>query len=68
MLTLNKCHEAFWLGNLKNRDIQGQEIMSQQSAAEEPAGEEEDEDEEMDADDDDDNDAEVSHHTQVTSK
>ena len=54
MLTLNKCHEAFWLGNLKNRDIQGQEIMSQQSAAEEPAGEEEDED-------DDDDDAEVSH-------
>lgn len=60
MLTLNKCHEAFWLGNLKNRDIQGQEIMSQQSAAEEPAGGEEDEVEEMDEDDDDDN-AEVSH-------
>jgi len=60
MLTLNKCHEAFWLGNLKNRDIQGQEIMSQQSAAEEPAGEEEDAVEEMD-DDDDDDDAEVSH-------
>lgn len=60
MLTLNKCHEAFWLGNLKNRDIQGQEIMSQQSAAEEPAGGEEDEVEEMDEDDDDD-DAEVSH-------
>lgn len=61
MLTLNKCHEAFWLGNLKNRDIQGQEIMSQQSAAEEPAGEEEEEVEEMDEDDDDDDDAEVRH-------
>ena len=60
MLTLNKCHEAFWLGNLKNRDIQGQEIMSQQSAAEEPAGEEEEEVEEMEEDDDDD-DAEVRH-------
>lgn len=66
MLTLNKCHEAFWLGNLKNRDIQGQEIMSQQSAAEEPVGEEEEEVEEMEEDDDDD-DAEV-RHTQVTPK
>ena len=45
MLTLNKCHEAFWLGNLKNRDLHGQEISSQQAAAEEPA-EEGDEDEE----------------------
>lgn len=66
MLTLNKCHEAFWLGNLKNRDIQGQEIMSQQSVAEEPVGEEEEEVEEMEEDDDDD-DAEV-RHTQVTPK
>ena len=54
MLTLNKCHEAFWLGNLKNRDIRGQEISSQPSAAaEEPAGEEE-EAEEVEEDDDDD--------------
>jgi Fanconi anemia group D2 protein len=22
MLTMNKCLEAFWLGNLKNRDLQ----------------------------------------------
>ncbi|EDV26134.1 uncharacterized protein TRIADDRAFT_55926 [Trichoplax adhaerens] len=28
MLTVNNCHEAFWVGNLKNRDIQGQEILS----------------------------------------
>ncbi|XP_022805734.1 Fanconi anemia group D2 protein-like [Stylophora pistillata] len=56
MLTLNKCHEAFWVGTLKNRDIHGQEIMSQQSAAEEPA-EEEEENEEMEDDDDDDDDA-----------
>ena len=56
MLTLNKCHEAFWLGNLKNRDIHGQEISSQQSAAaEERTGEEEEEDEqEVEEDDDDD--------------
>ncbi|XP_058144536.1 Fanconi anemia group D2 protein isoform X2 [Dasypus novemcinctus] len=31
MLTLNNCREAFWLGNLKNRDLQGEEIMSQNS-------------------------------------
>lgn len=59
MLTLNKCHEAFWLGNLKNRDLHGQEISSQQAAAvaeeEEPAeeGDEEEEEQEMEEDDDD---------------
>ena len=57
MLTLNKCHEAFWVGTLKNRDIHGQEIMSQQSAVEDPAEEEEEEGEEMEDDDDDDDDA-----------
>ncbi|KAK6167722.1 hypothetical protein SNE40_021685 [Patella caerulea] len=31
MLTVNKCHEAFWMGNLKNRDLQGEEILSQAS-------------------------------------
>lgn len=31
MLTLNSCREAFWLGNLKNRDLQGEEIISQNS-------------------------------------
>lgn len=57
MLTLNKCHEAFWLGNLKNRDLHGQEISSQQAAAEEPAeegDEEEEEEQEVEEDDDDD--------------
>ncbi|XP_023244637.1 Fanconi anemia group D2 protein-like isoform X1 [Centruroides sculpturatus] len=29
MLALNKCKDAFWLGNLKNRDLQGVEILSQ---------------------------------------
>ncbi|KAM9324354.1 Fanconi anemia group D2 protein [Gastrophryne carolinensis] len=29
MLMLNNCQEAFWLGNLKNRDLQGEEILSQ---------------------------------------
>ncbi|KAM6162731.1 Fanconi anemia group D2 protein [Erethizon dorsatum] len=31
MLVLNNCREAFWLGNLKNRDLQGEEIVSQDS-------------------------------------
>ncbi|XP_032503885.1 Fanconi anemia group D2 protein isoform X6 [Phocoena sinus] len=31
MLILNNCREAFWLGNLKNRDLQGEEITSQNS-------------------------------------
>nr|XP_039256408.1 Fanconi anemia group D2 protein-like [Styela clava] len=29
MLALHNCQEAFWLGNLKNRNIQGEEILSQ---------------------------------------
>lgn len=29
MLVLNNCREAFWLGTLKNRDLQGEEIISQ---------------------------------------
>uniref|UniRef100_A0A672Q6K7 Fanconi anemia group D2 protein-like n=1 Tax=Sinocyclocheilus grahami TaxID=75366 RepID=A0A672Q6K7_SINGR len=33
MLTLNHCQEAFWLGNLKNRDLKGEEILSQKSQA-----------------------------------
>ena len=53
MLTLNKCHEAFWLGNLKNRDLHGQEISSQQAAAEEPAEEGDEEEQEVEEDDDD---------------
>ncbi|XP_006739054.1 Fanconi anemia group D2 protein [Leptonychotes weddellii] len=31
MLIFNNCREAFWLGNLKNRDLQGEEIKSQNS-------------------------------------
>ncbi|XP_043933530.1 Fanconi anemia group D2 protein isoform X2 [Protopterus annectens] len=34
MLTMNNCQEAFWLGNLKNRDLQGEEILSQSSQQE----------------------------------
>lgn len=31
MLAFHNCQEAFWLGNLKNRNLQGEEIMSQLS-------------------------------------
>ncbi|KAG1702372.1 Fanconi anemia group D2 protein [Nymphon striatum] len=31
MLAANKCMDAFWLGNLKNRDLQGEEIITEQS-------------------------------------
>ncbi|KAM4653984.1 Fanconi anemia group D2 protein isoform 3-T3 [Amazona ochrocephala] len=51
MLAFNRCQEAFWMGVLKNRDLQGEEILSQasggsgsdeedsaESPAEEPSG------------------------------
>ncbi|KFZ57605.1 Fanconi anemia group D2 protein, partial [Podiceps cristatus] len=31
MLVFNHCQEAFWVGILKNRDLQGEEILSQAS-------------------------------------
>ncbi|XP_066963666.1 Fanconi anemia group D2 protein isoform X1 [Macrobrachium rosenbergii] len=47
MLVLNKCSEAFWMGNLKNRDLKG-EILSQSIREESEAedGEEEEVEEE----------------------
>uniref|UniRef100_A0A1S4KK89 Fanconi anemia group D2 protein, putative n=1 Tax=Ixodes scapularis TaxID=6945 RepID=A0A1S4KK89_IXOSC len=33
MLTNNRCQDAFWVGNLKNRDLKGAEILSQTTAA-----------------------------------
>ncbi|XP_029948588.1 Fanconi anemia group D2 protein isoform X2 [Salarias fasciatus] len=64
MLTLNNCQEAFWMGNLKNRNLKGEEILSQRSQGsdeEEEEGEEqplsplqeESEDETLDSDADD---------------
>ncbi|KAM8913890.1 Fanconi anemia group D2 protein isoform 2-T6 [Spinachia spinachia] len=43
MLMLNNCQEAFWIGNLKNRNLKGEEILSQRS---QESDEDEDEDEE----------------------
>ena len=51
MLAVNQCHEAFWIGNLKNRDLQGQEIVSQQSMQDREEEQEEPEDEEDDDND-----------------
>jgi len=31
MLAYNHCDSAFWLGNLKNRDLKGNEILTQDS-------------------------------------
>ncbi|XP_070557572.1 Fanconi anemia group D2 protein-like isoform X2 [Ptychodera flava] len=54
MLAMHKCHDAFWIGNLKNRDLQGEEILSQVSRRDD----DESEDEDM-PDDDDDDDSDV---------
>ncbi|XP_007652032.1 Fanconi anemia group D2 protein isoform X3 [Cricetulus griseus] len=39
MLVLNNCREAFWLGTLKNRDLQGEEIVSQHLSSPESTSE-----------------------------
>uniref|UniRef100_A0A671UW42 FA complementation group D2 n=1 Tax=Sparus aurata TaxID=8175 RepID=A0A671UW42_SPAAU len=41
MLTLHNCQEAFWIGNLKNRNLKGEEILSQRSKESEDDDEEE---------------------------
>ncbi|XP_071510780.1 Fanconi anemia group D2 protein-like [Diadema antillarum] len=43
MLTLHNCLDAFWVGNLKNRDLKGDEIPSQMSRADTEEDEEEEE-------------------------
>ncbi|XP_049448967.1 Fanconi anemia group D2 protein [Epinephelus fuscoguttatus] len=43
MLTLHNCQEAFWIGNLKNRNLKGEEILSQRSQESEDEEEEEEE-------------------------
>ncbi|XP_019942151.2 Fanconi anemia group D2 protein [Paralichthys olivaceus] len=40
-LTLNNCQEAFWIGNLKNRNLKGEEILSQRSQGSDDDDEEE---------------------------
>jgi Fanconi anemia group D2 protein len=50
MLAANDCLDAFVLGNLKNRDLQGEEILSQASIEEDDDGEEGEEEEAGDSD------------------
>ncbi|XP_041347848.1 LOW QUALITY PROTEIN: Fanconi anemia group D2 protein-like [Gigantopelta aegis] len=52
MLTVNNCLEAFWLGNLKNRDLQGDEILSQVSEVSENGDKSDNEEEEVPDDED----------------
>ncbi|XP_069186232.1 Fanconi anemia group D2 protein isoform X2 [Procambarus clarkii] len=60
MLALNKCCNAFWMGNLKNRDLHGKEILSQSDRVEaetsegeqDEGGNDEEEEEEEEVNDD----------------
>uniref|UniRef100_A0A3P9NXE1 FA complementation group D2 n=1 Tax=Poecilia reticulata TaxID=8081 RepID=A0A3P9NXE1_POERE len=47
MLTLNNCQEAFWMGNLKNRNLKGEEILSQRSQGSDDDDEEEEGNQEL---------------------
>jgi Fanconi anemia group D2 protein len=49
-LVANGCSAAFWMGNLKNRDLQGEDILSQ--STENTTRDDEEEDEVMPSDDD----------------
>lgn len=49
MLAVNKCSGAFWMGNLKNRDLQGEEILSQSMRSDGSEDGEEGEEEEENA-------------------
>ncbi|XP_055999179.1 Fanconi anemia group D2 protein-like isoform X3 [Ostrea edulis] len=60
MLTMNRCLEAFWLGNLKNRDLHGEEILSQASTtANSTVGDVEENEEEEEESDGEESDVEV---------
>lgn len=56
MLVLNNCQDAFWMGNLKNRNLQGEEISTQTSMASSGhttgAGNDDDDDEDEEEDND----------------
>lgn len=50
-MVANNCSSAFWMGNLKNRDLQGEDILSQSTTITETN--EENSDEELPNDDSD---------------
>ncbi|KAK7079255.1 Fanconi anemia group D2 protein [Halocaridina rubra] len=58
MLVINKCSQAFWLGNLKNRDLQGEELLTQ-AAREDSEGEDDEQQPELNDDEQSDVDLEV---------
>ena len=51
MLAQNNCMDIFWMGNLKNRDLEGNELKSQNESEDEDGEEEEEEDIEDDESD-----------------
>lgn len=56
-LVANNCSSAFWMGNLRNKDLHGEEILSQSSTNSSNIEPNEDDEEELPADDDSDDDA-----------
>lgn len=52
MLAANGCANAFWMGNLKNKDLKGKEIQSSQSTDDEEQPQNESSSEEQNDDDD----------------
>merc|ERR1719369_799290 len=63
MLAANNLSDAFWLGNLKNKDLEGEEILSQETEEEQEEEEEEAEDEANDENDDGDEEVELNDET-----
>jgi len=51
MLAANNLSDAFWLGNLKNKDLEGEEILSQETQEEEEEEEGEADEEQNDEND-----------------
>lgn len=51
-LVANNCSAAFWMGNLKNRDLQGEDILSQSTTITETNDDTDDELPEDDSDTD----------------
>lgn len=54
-LVANNCSDAFWMGNLRNRDLHGEDILTQDSTSTENGNDEEEEDvmpEDEDSEDD----------------
>ncbi|KAK7493947.1 hypothetical protein BaRGS_00014829, partial [Batillaria attramentaria] len=71
MLTLNNCQRAFWMGNLKNKTLKGEEILSQAAEDTESQAEsnvEEEEEEALPDDDDSEVEMDTAETTEATSE